>query len=115
MPEVTIVSDEAFRLDASVAVNLLVSALRLLTHPDDLLTKAAIVKCYHIDVLKEQTEDNELLLRTNDLDLLLPEALLTQREMLLNWRSVCMLYSNWSDSTNRVPTCLLSMISLPVM
>ena len=93
MPEVTIVSDEAFRLDASVAVNLLVSALRLLTHPDDLLTKAAIVKCYHIDVLKEQTEDNELLLRTNDLDL----------------------YSNWSDSTNRVPTCLLSMISLPVM
>ena len=83
MPEVTIVSDEAFRLDASVAVNLLVSALRLLTHPDDLLTKAAIVKCYHIDVLKEQTEDNELLLRTNDLDLLLPEAFLTQREMLL--------------------------------
>ena len=83
MPEVTIVSDEAFRLDASVAVNLLVSALRLLTHPDDLLTKAAIVKCYHIDVLKEQTEDNELLLRTNDLDQLLPEALLTQREMLL--------------------------------
>ena len=83
MPEVTIVSDEAFRLDASVAVNLLVSALRLLTHPDDLLTKAAIVKCYHIDVLKEQTEDNELLLRTNDLDLLLPEAFLTQREVLL--------------------------------
>ena len=83
MPEVTIVSDEAFRLDASVAVNLLVSALRLLTHPDDLLTKAAIVKCYHIDVLKEQTEDNELLLRTNDLDQLLPEAFLTQREMLL--------------------------------
>jgi ATP-dependent exoDNAse (exonuclease V) beta subunit len=83
MPEVTIVSDEAFRLDASVAVNLLVSALRLLTHPDDLLTKAAIVKCYHIDVLKEQTEDNELLLRTNDLDQLLPETFLTQREMLL--------------------------------
>ena len=83
MPEVTIVSDEAFRLDASVAVNLLVSALRLLTHPDDLLTKAAIVKCYHIDVLKEQTEDNELLLRTNDLDQLLPEAFLTQREVLL--------------------------------
>ena len=38
MPEVTIVSDEAFRLDASPAVNLLVQALRLLTHPDDQLT-----------------------------------------------------------------------------
>ncbi len=83
MPEVKIVSDEAFRLDASVAVNLLVSALRLLTHPDDLLTQAAIVKLYHIDVLKEQAEDNELLLRTNDLNLLLPEAFRSQREVLI--------------------------------
>ena len=83
MPEVKIVSDEAFRLDASVAVNLLVSALRLLTHPDDLLTQAAIVKLYHIDILKEQTEDNELLLRTNDLNQLLPEAFRTQREVLI--------------------------------
>ena len=83
MPKVTIVSDEAFRLDASVAVNLLVSALRLLTHPDDQLTKAAIVKRYHIDVLQKQTEDNELLLSTNDLDQLLPETFLAQREMLL--------------------------------
>ena len=83
MPEVKIVSDEAFRLDASVAVNLLISALRLLTHPDDLLTQAAIVKLYHIDILKEQTEDNELLLRTNDLNQLLPEAFRTQREVLI--------------------------------
>ena len=83
MPEVKIVSDEAFRLDASVAVNLLVSTLRLLTHPDDLLTQAAIVKLYHIDILKEQTEDNELLLRTNDLNQLLPEAFRTQREILI--------------------------------
>ena len=83
MPEVKIVSDEAFRLDASVAVNLLVSTLRLLTHPDDLLTQAAIVKLYHIDILKEQTEDNELLLRTNDLNQLLPEAFRSQREVLI--------------------------------
>ena len=83
MSEVKIVSDEAFRLDASVAVNLLVEALRLLTHPNDLLTQAAIVKLYHIDVLKEQTEDNELLLRTNDLNLLLPEAFRSQREVLI--------------------------------
>ena len=83
MPEVNIVSDEAFRLDASAAVNLLVSALRLLTHPDDQLTKAAIIKLYHIDVLKEQTEDNELLLSTNNLDQLLPEDFLSQRELLL--------------------------------
>ena len=74
MPEVTIVSDEAFRLDASPAVNLLVQALRLLTHPDDQLTKASIVKLWHIDVLQENTTDNDLLLSTCDLDSLLPEA-----------------------------------------
>ena len=74
MPEVTIVSDEAFRLDASPAVNLLVQALRLLIHPDDLLTKASIVKLWHSDVLREETAGNELLLSTVDLDTLLPDG-----------------------------------------
>ena len=83
MPEVTIVSDEAFRLDASPAVNLLVQALRLLTHPTDLLTKASIVKLWHCDVLQEQTADNELLLSTNDLDSLLPEAYIGHLNELL--------------------------------
>lgn len=73
MPEVTIVSDEAFRLDASPAVNLLVQALRLLTHPDDLLTKASVIKLWHCDVLREVTADDELLL-TDDLDALLPKG-----------------------------------------
>ena len=73
-PEVTIVSDEAFRLDASPAVNLLVLALRLITHPDDQLTKAAIVKLWHCDVLQEDTADHDLLLSTCDLDALLPDT-----------------------------------------
>ena len=41
------------------------------------------MKLYHIDVLQEKAEDNSLLLSTNDLDQLLPEAFLTQREVLL--------------------------------
>ena len=73
-PEVTIVSDEAFRLDASPAVNLLVLALRLITHPDDQLTKAAIVKLWHCDVLQEDTADHDLLLSTCDFDALLPDT-----------------------------------------
>ena len=73
-PEVTIVSDEAFRLNASPAVNLLVLALRLITHPDDQLTKAAIVKLWHCDVLQEDTADHDLLLSTCDLDALLPDT-----------------------------------------
>ena len=44
LPEVNVVSDEAFRLDASSAVCLMVQALQLLIHPDDILTKASIVK-----------------------------------------------------------------------
>ena len=115
MPEVKIVSDEAFRLDASVAVNLLVSTLRLLTHPDDLLTQAAIVKLYHIDVLKEQTEDNELLLRTNDLNQLLPEAFRTQREVLIDHdaalrtgrTSVCHLRTGATERTECLRVCVL--------
>ena len=84
MPQVTIVSDEAFRLDASQAVCLLVNALRLLIHPDDLLTKAAIVRTYHCDVLGEHDEENELLLSTTDLDSHLPEDYIAHFNQLLS-------------------------------
>lgn len=72
MPGVSIVSDEAFRLDASSAVCLIVSALRLLVHPDDQLTKAAIVKTWQQDILHRAASDNKLLLADNNLDALLP-------------------------------------------
>ena len=83
MPEVTIVSDEAFRLDASNAVRLLIHAMRLLVCPDDQLTKAAIVKSYHCDVLHDYLGDGTQLLcvssshgdqQSSPLDALLPEA-----------------------------------------
>lgn len=82
MPQVTIVSDEAFRLDASNAVCLLVETLRLLAHPDDQLTKAAIVKSYLCDVTHEYTDDSSLLLSTTDLDALLPEPFIAHFEEL---------------------------------
>ena len=84
LPDIRIVSDEAFRLDASVAVNLLVEALHLITHPDDSLAKADIAKLYQCYVLESQTTDNELLLSTNPLDELLPEAYINHFEELLN-------------------------------
>ena len=74
MPEVTIVSDEAFRLDASSAVCVLINAMRLLVHPTDQLTKAAIVKSYHTDILQDYQGDGVQMLATTDLDELLPEA-----------------------------------------
>lgn len=42
LPQVKVVSDEAFRLDASTAVLSIVHALRYLAHPDDLITKACL-------------------------------------------------------------------------
>ena len=73
MPEVRIVSDEAFRLDASNAVNLMILALKLLVNPEDQLTKAAIAKTYVCDVKQQKIGDNELLLATTNLDALLPK------------------------------------------
>ena len=83
MPEVRIVSDEAFRLDASVSVCLLVQALHLLTHPDDLLAKATIAKIYQHAVLGNTMAENELLIQDQPLDDLLPEAFIQHTEELL--------------------------------
>ena len=43
-PEVSIVSDEAFRLDASQPVNTIVNALRLIVHPDNQIARAFLEK-----------------------------------------------------------------------
>ena len=74
LPEVSIVSDEAFRLDASSAVCLLIEALRFLTRPNDLLTKATIVKLYQREVLHNEVGDEQILLDKEAFDRLLPEA-----------------------------------------
>ena len=82
MPEVTIVSDEAFRLDASSAVCMLIRAMQLLVRPDDQLTKAAIVKSYHTDILQDYQGDGVQMLVTTDLDALLPEAFIAHLDDL---------------------------------
>ena len=83
LPEVSIVSDEAFRLDASVSVQLLINALFLLTHPTDSLTKANIIKSYHQDVLCDNLSDADLLIKSVHADHLLPESYVKHFEELL--------------------------------
>lgn len=83
LPEVSIVSDEAFRLDASVSVQLLINALFLLTHPTDSLTKANIIKSYHQDVLCDNLSDADLLIKSIHADHLLPESYVKHFEELL--------------------------------
>jgi ATP-dependent exoDNAse (exonuclease V) beta subunit len=83
-PNIHIVSDEAFQLSASIAVNLIIQALHLLTHPDDMLAKATIVKLYQCTVLKRQTTENELLIKGQSLDGLLPEEFVHHTDELLH-------------------------------
>jgi len=61
LPEVKVVSDEAFRLDASTAVVTIVTALRLLLHPDDDIAKAYLNKAIGTDADRLTTEAAALL------------------------------------------------------
>ena len=84
LPDVKIVSDEAFRLDSSVSVNIIVNAMLWLTHPDNILAKAYIAKAYQTYVLKKsEQETNKLLATAEDIDSALPCALIDKRNDLL--------------------------------
>ena len=83
LPEVSIVSDEAFRLDASSAVCLMIQALQLLITPDDQLTKAAIVKTWLCTVQGRELSDNEFMIAGTDFDACLPEAYIAHFDELL--------------------------------
>jgi ATP-dependent exoDNAse (exonuclease V) beta subunit len=51
---VNMVSDEAFRLDASSVVCTIISAMRLLANPSDALSKAALEKTYSLSRLDDE-------------------------------------------------------------
>lgn len=93
--QVRLVSDEAFRLDTSVSVRIIIAALQALAHPMDVLTKAVLVKEYHNKILKDNRSDNSLLIITKKterladtdiadrLDRELPEAFIQGRNKLI--------------------------------
>ena len=84
LPDVKIVSDEAFRLDSSVSVNIIVNAMLWLTPPDNILAKAYIAKAYQTYVLeKSEQETNKLLATAEGIDSALPCALIDKRDDLL--------------------------------
>lgn len=74
-PHIYIISDEAFRLDASPAVNILCNALILLSHPDQPLVKALLIKSIH------PTAD--ITLNNRNLDVYLPKEFTSHREEIL--------------------------------
>ncbi|MCO6025098.1 UvrD-helicase domain-containing protein [Prevotella cerevisiae] len=88
LPEVTLVSDLAFRLDASQAVNILIDALRLMIHRDDALSLSNLTKAYQTEIKHPGKSDNELFLCPGKtvkerLESQLPEAYINHLDELM--------------------------------
>lgn len=83
--DVSIVSDEAFQLDASLAVNVIIAALRLLTHPDDKLTESKLVKLYQQQVIQTDRDNNALFVDEGERELksFLPSGYVDKFDFLL--------------------------------
>lgn len=75
-----IVSDEAFRLDASLAICMMMDGLRYFTSPDDRIAQARLAVSYQREVLKQDTDLNTVLL--NQIEHYLPAGFVLQQEEL---------------------------------
>lgn len=81
-PDVQIVSDEAFRLDASSAVNIIVLVMRSLVHPDDRLTQATLAVMYQREVVRSGATIEDILIGRTNYDAFLPEEFVAHRHEL---------------------------------
>lgn len=84
MPDVKMVSDEAFRIDNSLAANIIVQAMHLLSHPDDVLARAFITKAYQTRVLKKCTDTGFDLVDSAANATMLPKEFTSNRAQLLS-------------------------------
>ncbi len=73
-----IVSDEAFRLDASLAVCMIMDGLRYLSQPENRIAKAQLAAAYQNEVLHKGIDLNTLLL--NEIDDYLPFDFIKEAE-----------------------------------
>ena len=77
---VRIVSDEAFQLNASLAICMMIDGLRYLTTPEDTVAKARLALSYQKEILRQDIDMNTILL--NGTDQYLPaDFLLRQKEL----------------------------------
>ena len=83
MPDVHLVSEEAFHLDASQAVNIIISGMMVLNNPEDDIAKATLTKLYMKSIKDNNLLDSDILLKNNSLEDYLPKQFLNQREYLL--------------------------------
>ena len=83
-PEVRMVSDEAFRLDASLSVNIIINALRVIAHPEDLLSRANLVKAYQKQIKHNTVSDSDLYIGETVMDNYLPSEFIDTTDSLIN-------------------------------
>ena len=86
MPDIRLISDEAFRLDASLAVNIIMDALRVLMHPNDRLAMANLAKAYCKVTSGSMYSESMMIGGRGDMAALLPKD-----------------FSNYTDSLVRLP------------
>lgn len=82
--DVKIVSAEAFRLDASVAVNIIINAMKLLNNHNDKIALATLTKNYLSTVRGEKNIDDLMSNNATDLTNLLPEKFAKNQDKLRN-------------------------------
>jgi len=75
-----VVSDEAFRLDASLVICMLMDALRYLAHTGNGIAKAQLAASYQNEVLRNEVDLSTLLL--GDLDEFLPSEFINEADNL---------------------------------
>ncbi|MCI6619337.1 MAG: PD-(D/E)XK nuclease family protein, partial [Prevotella sp.] len=82
-PDIRLVSDEAFSLDSSLAVNMIINAMRVLTHPEDQLAQANIAKAYQKQIMRQAYIEGEQIIRGADVRKLLPPAFIDHLDQLV--------------------------------
>ncbi|MBQ9637151.1 MAG: UvrD-helicase domain-containing protein [Prevotella sp.] len=83
LPDVKLVSDEAFRLDASTSVRIMVQAMQSLATPDDLLVRAALAKNYQRAIVGNHEDIDMLLSDAEQIDQFLPQSFTSRADHLL--------------------------------
>ena len=67
-PDIRLISTEAYRLDASPTVSFIITVIRHILHPEDLLTKYEVVKFYQMEIVKSGITCQDLLIDHNNYD-----------------------------------------------
>ncbi|MBP1613465.1 MAG: ATP-dependent helicase [Bacteroidetes bacterium] len=75
-----VVSDEAFRLDASLSICMMIDALRYLSNPENKIAAAQLAVSYQTEIVKEETDINTILLHTAEE--FLPQTFLDKKDIL---------------------------------